>query len=320
MTSGGPTGEPGAVGGAITPQVSPDPTPGSRVCPGCQERTPSPFFGGSGGYTWRRCGTCRLVYVDRVPSAQEFEELYGSYYRPDNLAVPAFLRERARQILAPFAAYRQTGRFLDVGYGAGLFLEIAQAQGWECWGQEVAPEAVRAGRERGWTIVQGDLLDVQLPKGTFDVVCFTEVLEHLVEPVAYLKAIFHLLRPGGVLYATTPNSDAITSRLKKTDWSIFTPPEHIQVFNPPSLRRLCRRLGYGEIRIKTEGLNPAELRKPPAASGGAAQPHRNQTGFELNERLESGGALRFLKRTANAGLTLTGLGESLKLYATRPNE
>ena len=71
------------------------------------------------------------------------------------------------------------------------------------------------------------------------------------------------------------------------------------------------------MRVRTEGLNPAELRKQSSSEGGGEQPHRNRTGFALNERLESGGALRFVKQAANTCLTLTGLGESLKVFAVR---
>lgn len=46
--------------------------------------------------------------------------------------------------------------------------------------------------------------DDVIPSSTFDVVVCTEVLEHTLNPFAAVAEIFRVLRPGGLLFASTP--------------------------------------------------------------------------------------------------------------------
>jgi ubiquinone/menaquinone biosynthesis C-methylase UbiE len=53
--------------------------------------------------------------------------------------------------------------------------------------------------------VSGDLRALPFPDGAFDLVTANMVLEHLPEPLAQLREIERVLRPGGVFLALTPN-------------------------------------------------------------------------------------------------------------------
>ena len=72
----------------------------------------------------------------------------------------------------------------------------------------------------------------------FDVVIASEVLEHVLDPHAMLVEILRVLRPGGLLWATTPHGRGISARLLGLEWSNVCPPEHLQLF---SVAGICRR-------------------------------------------------------------------------------
>jgi len=286
-----------------------------RACPVCEEPSEAVRFGEKNGFGFWRCGRCACRFAGRLPSRAELNAYYETYYPSAGVTLPEFLRVRLAEIVAGFRPYRRTGKLLDVGFGAGLLLSAAHQAGWECWGTELSAQMVEAGRAQGWNVSFGDLPELELPEGEFDVVCLVEVLEHLGEPLTYLRRCRSLLRPGGLLYATTPNGSGLNSRLLGTEWSIYSPPEHLQLFTPRTAAVALRKTGFDQWSIRTEGLNPSELRKRMSRSSGGCEVARNEAGFALNERLSSGRGPRLAKRVANEVLSRTRAGDTLKLFA-----
>lgn len=298
--------------------VSP-PSRDLRYCPACADTRPVRVLGVQGGFAWGVCRTCGCHFVNRHPSADELADLYGSYYDCGNLTAPEFVRRRLREILDGFIRYKKLGRLLDVGFGAGTLLSVASEIGWECWGQEVSATAAEHGREMGWEVINGDLLTSNLPKESFDVVCIVEVLEHLEEPKRYIEYLYSLLRPGGLLYATTPNAASLNSKALGVRWSVYSAPEHLQLFTVSSLGGLLRRSGFQVQAILAEGLNASEIQSSAFAKHRSLPVDRVQTSYSLNERFSTGRGRRLIKRTANRILSSTRLGDSLKVFAVRPD-
>lgn len=116
-------------------------------------------------------------------------------------------------VLAPHA--EQGIRVLDVGSGFGSCVLAARQQGFEAIGIEVAPFEVEFARRRLARVRPqddpekvyrlGSFLDFNAQEGSFDVVTFWNVLEHIEELQSTLLAAKRLLRKGGVLYIVCPN-------------------------------------------------------------------------------------------------------------------
>jgi SAM-dependent methyltransferase len=102
------------------------------------------------------------------------------------------------------------GRLLDTGiYPAHLALALARLGGFQVSGVgRFVPAAFQSEMaERGIEVEDVDLERELLPHddASFDRVVATEILEHLATPGLFLSECWRVLRPGGVLYVTTPN-------------------------------------------------------------------------------------------------------------------
>lgn len=105
----------------------------------------------------------------------------------------------------------------DVGAGGGDFLTMARASGFRIAGNEVSQPAIDACRDRHQIeLAHGDdLRTLAAEAGPFDAVTMWCVIAHVDDPEGLLNGTRALLRPGGVLFFSTPRFCAI-------DWLALT--------------------------------------------------------------------------------------------------
>ena len=121
------------------------------------------------------------------------------------------LAAHGRRTAETSAAYllphlRSTDVLLDVGAGPGTITADLAGHVAEVVGLDPAPAAVAAAREhvaaRGLTNVRvdvGDVYALDAPGDTYDVVHAHQVLQHLADPVAALREMRRVCRPGGLV-------------------------------------------------------------------------------------------------------------------------
>lgn len=217
------------------------------------------FFCSKDGFSLYRCTGCGHGSIRPLPSdmsgiyTREYftgaDSGFGyvDYDRDKEPMRPLLVRSlvRAEQLLGANNK-TQKGNLLDVGAATGFFLDIARARGWNVRGVEISDFAAGIARGKGINVTTGTLTDLELP-GSFDLITFWDVIEHVQDPLEELRRAAGLLVPGGVLLMTTPDWDSRYARLLGKRWHSIVPPEHIHYFTRTSMRLLLKKVGLQEI-------------------------------------------------------------------------
>jgi O-antigen biosynthesis protein len=149
-------------------------------------------------------------------------------------------------------------RVLDVGCGAGALSAALKARGAaHTAGIELDRAAAAAAREKLDELVEGSAADHELPwtPGSFDVLVFADVLEHLPDPDLVLDRFTPLLSKGGTVIVSVPNwrfwsvlLRLMTDRWAYTDYGVRD-RTHLRVFTRRTLVAMLELHG-----LRVEGL------------------------------------------------------------------
>lgn len=203
------------------------------------------------GRTVRRCTGCGLLWVpdgvatvDGVTIYEQdtpvfFTEGRDAYYLdPVNLLN---FEERYDWI----ARFAPAGELLDVGAAFGHFAAVAQRHR-PVTAVELSPVAVRWAREQLSVNVQpGSVYDDRPDfSGRFSAVTLWDVIEHVPDPEAALRAVRSWMRPDGCLFISTPDAGSLVARTLGRRWHHVDPVQHLALFSRRNLIALLERAGF----------------------------------------------------------------------------
>lgn len=198
-------------------------------------------FGATVG-SLRRCVACGHAALADLPAEELFEGAYADAADAVSLAEEPGQVATARRDLQRLARHVEPGALLDVGCWTGSFLVAAAQEGWVAEGLEPSAWACARAVERGCTVRQATLADVELAPEHYRVIVATDVIEHLLDPAAAVDALWRALEPDGVLFVTVPDAGSVVARaLGHRWWSVL--PMHVQYFTRRSMSVLLERHG-----------------------------------------------------------------------------
>jgi SAM-dependent methyltransferase len=235
---------------------SPEVPPDCRICGG----STCPAGTVHGRYSRRdyhlgRCHACGYAFV--VDPWLDYGEIYDDRYYAgegaDRLvdyrfeleyperSIRRYEWEGIATLVADLTGGRDdTRRWLDYGCGNGcLVRHLREHSAAEAYGFDEGSIAADA-KAYGIPMLDSDQLASKAH--SFDVVTAIEVIEHTVDPVAELRRMRQMLRPGGLLFLTTGNARPYADRL--TRWPYVIPEIHISLFEPRTLARAMVAAGF----------------------------------------------------------------------------
>lgn len=186
---------------------------------------------------------------DAQLAAAYASDYYGASRRkfiwPISSMVGVFQSRRARMAAKWLP---KGGRILDIGCGNGGFLLQMKSLGFTVEGTEwSAQSAARVPHETGITVHVGDLLSLDLPRNSFDLITLWHVFEHLRDPRKVMERIDELLSPVGTLILSLPNADSWQAHSFRTHWFHHDPPRHLFAFGRNALTKLLEFSGFDVV-------------------------------------------------------------------------
>lgn len=213
-------------------------------CPACGQGQSFKEIERWGEFFILRCVECGLEFSDpmRAGDSAWYDESYIVRHRIIDDRVRSYYRWAVRHLSV-------RGRLLDVGCGAGVFVNFAIRNGFEAYGLDFSEEAVSLGR----TWFGLDRFFLGSPRGLkerenikdFNIVTFFEVLEHTEDPGEFLEEIKSILVDNGCVAISVPYRDRWPIR-EQIDY----PPHHLTRWTPEALQRLFERHGFDVQRVE----------------------------------------------------------------------
>lgn len=262
------------------------------------------------------CEKCSFVFSNVRPSQEELDKVYGGYSR-DVGRTEATLK-KMREIALKLKNLSKAKRVIDIGCGDGEFLSIFKGLGCDVFGAEYDPRTEDICRNKGITMLRGGVMPSLGGNGNpeqFDLAIFTEVIEHINNPMDVIENISHLLKKDGMLYVTTPNFASLERRMLGAQWGMIAYPEHISFYSPRTLDSILKRCGFEKVSLRTENISIFRViqffnrRKVSAGSNSHRDPE--EVAAAAQTAVQKNVVLLFIKKMVNAILDITGTGTSL---------
>lgn len=236
------------------------------------------------------CQDCGLIFAYPQATPEELETFYKNYYDKGNFQgwkesvqqwkvdcdadrLPSEHQEVNRVASRLFNAVSKDTRglhWLEIGAGLGQLSYLAKGKGFDVAVTDLDNDAIDFMR----TVMEihqaylGDITSLPLPGEKYDIVVIHHVLEHVTCLFSTLRAIYRVLRPGGLVFVGVPNMSSsgykfyrVASFLTFKIPGIVDGMEHTFGFTPQTLRQCLQKEGFHVQSIRTfgEGNNLASV-------------------------------------------------------------
>lgn len=143
---------------------------------------------------------------------------------------------------------RVRGRSLDIGAGDGSFSMGLSTVGFAPHMIDLDPRGQLATTTIPNSTFAADTFEGLQDRGPFGLILMSQVLEHALDPLDWLRRSADLLVPGGMIVIALPNFGGVYRLLGERD-PYLIPPIHVNFFTPGSLRRALEATGFAPARI-----------------------------------------------------------------------
>lgn len=234
-----------------------------RHCPVCEGTETRPHWSKS-SVTLVQCRSCGMVFANPIQAemadASHYNHIAARYYLAPAKLASDFSPVRYAREVRLLQSRCPSGRVLDVGCCTGGFLYALQQTGrYKVLGADAASPALAHARQLGIPTLDASFLRHDFGDLQFDALTFWAVLEHVVNPMDFLRKAASLTVPMGWVFVLVPNLDSLAMRWLGPRYR-YVMAEHLNYFTRATLRRLAESIGQFRVEcILSTHWNPVVL-------------------------------------------------------------
>lgn len=269
-----------------------------RRCPVCDSSSHEKLFKKE-TLSLVSCKDCSMVFANPVEEGWATGAFYGNLAEPfylsadkleSDYAPVRFVRE-----LKLFRRFCREGSVLDVGCSTGAFLYQLKTRfpdAYRVSGMDVAGPALDYAEKKGIRVLRESFLDADFKGESFSAITFWAVIEHLIDPRAFLAQAASLLAASGYCFILVPNFNSLAVRLLGAKYRYIF-PQHVNYFTLSTLKKLAET--QPRLRVAASAsthFNPIVILQDRKGSGGfvsdedRAKLLKRTTGYKQNPALK----------------------------------
>jgi len=235
-----------------------------------------------GEYSINNCKQCNLVYGNPLPTETFLEKFYQGFLfnKPNKSEVRRIVEKRKVELNKLFNFQGEDKKFLDYGGGTGSAYKAACELRLNSYYHDLDKEAEAFVKQEHGLTNEFIIKDMKSTTLTFDYILSDNVIEHLIDPVNYVREMGAVLKPGGEIIIKTPHGrntesffypivilngyflkslkfNSIGKSIKSFFWRFWScdPPRHIYSFSHVNLRMIAENAGFDASEVIIDYYN-----------------------------------------------------------------
>lgn len=204
-----------------------------------------------------RCLTCGHIQIDPLPQLDDDLKFYQSNSQTKlamgevdySIEEKKSIVDTTRRVkwLNSISPANNKIKVLDIGCGYGFFVNALSIMGYTATGIDISIDRLTFAQSHlKGSYINGtiDRSFISKNKNFYDFVTLFHVLEHVHDPVNFLKLIYRLLAPGGKLLIEVPNvNDELVKKIEPYQ-KFYWQRAHLSYFDKPRLELAFRRANF----------------------------------------------------------------------------
>lgn len=198
--------------------------------------------------TWMRCNNCDHVFTDGYFSPETEKVLFEKTHESQKVGF-SFEQNRwiSARIVDRVSMYKDSGIWLDVGFGNGSLLFTAQEFGFMPVGIDMREDNVKELNAIG---IDARCCGIAAIEGEekYDVISMADVLEHMPFPQDGINTAWRLLKKDGILFCSMPAYGSVAWHLVPDAHNPYwNEIEHFHNFSRDRLYKLLREKDFEPV-------------------------------------------------------------------------